>query len=218
MLSRFFAVATAAYAKAVTIPETPPPGVWVPGDPLDSYYEVRLYKFHDEFATVLSAQGDHIATTNPGGFQNEWLHHARSIMDNIRAQWNMHAWGAMGGWVSTVDSFRTRAANVAIQRVVEQAPGPAPREWPDKYLRGEAGIGDLHVFHQLMIVRFQFHVGLKVKEEKERGALNMTEQQVEEGVKRYVAVVMREYRRTWAAMFGREDAPGYPTVPVAPEY
>ena len=201
----------------MTIPETPPPGVWAPGDPLDSYYEVRLYKFHDEFASVLSAHGDHIATTNERAYRNEWLLHARSIMDNIRAEWDFHAWGAMGGWKSTVvNSARTGAANIAIQRVVEKAPGPAPREWPERYLRGEAGIGDLHVFHQLMIVRFQFHVGLKVREERE--ALNMSEELVEEGVRRYVAVVMGEYRRTWAAMFGSVNARGYATVPDAPEY
>lgn len=198
----------------MTIPESPPPGVWAPGDELDSYYEVRLYKFHDQFDTTLASQGDNLGSVDRV-YRNEWLVHSRSIMDNIRREWHAHAWGAMGGWKSTVpNNPRTAAANLAIDAVMDKAPGPAARDWPEKYLRDETCLADLHVFHQLMLVRFQYHMGLKVRDERRH--LNMSDGDIEAGVKQYCAIIMREYRKTWVAMFGSARARGFVTVPMAP--
>ncbi|KAL1959269.1 hypothetical protein VTO42DRAFT_2456 [Malbranchea cinnamomea] len=198
--SRFFSLATCAFTEAATIPETPPPSVWAPGDPLNSYYEVRLYQFQEEFRKILERQGNPLPLINPIGFRNEWLVHARSIMDNIRAEWGQHEFGALEGWKTTANTPNSSAAAFALQIVMDKTPRPAPADWADNFVNGTASVSDLHMFLQLMLARFEMHMERKIREEGH--LLGMSAAEISEATKQYMGIIVKEYRKTWVIMFG----------------
>lgn len=172
---------------------------WSPGDPLHTYYEAHIYKFMELFRRTLERQGSTLPTRDPRAFRAEWLAHARSVMANIRAEWELHPLGSTGAWKSSADTQHRPAALFALRSVIERPTVPPPEEWDVALRQGRARLEDLHIFYQIMLGRFEAHMERFLRDYGAR--LGMSRDEVCEAMAEYMALIIRENRETWTEMF-----------------
>ncbi|OJD21381.1 hypothetical protein ACJ73_07276 [Blastomyces percursus] len=200
----FYALAVRAYQESVRFPDSPPPSVWAPGDPLHPYYTQILSAFYDNFDAQLQQQQHQgsLAIMSRDVFHAEWLKHSCSVLDNIRADWSKRPQGSWAGVLATTMAIKSTAnntsyrpvTNVALQQTTAQPMAPPEQGWR----KGET----LHPYYELMLRRFEDQLGRLL--EAGFGATVMLEggRTLQAEALEFEAVIMREYREMWVGMFG----------------
>ncbi|EGC42553.1 conserved hypothetical protein [Histoplasma capsulatum var. duboisii H88] len=206
-IDSFYALAARAYQESIRFPDSPPPSVWAPGDPLHPYYTQILSAFFVNFYEQLQLQ-QHQHQGAPtrmtkDAFYAEWLKHSRSVLDNIRADWGKQArgFGAGSATATTTIAIKTTAnntvhrpaANVALQQTMLQPVAPPDEGWR----RGEP----LHPYYVLMLGRFEDQLR-SLLEAEFGGSVVFEERALQAGIFEFEVIIMREYRKMWIEMFG----------------
>ncbi|KLJ07687.1 hypothetical protein EMPG_16848 [Blastomyces silverae] len=205
-IDSFYALAVRAYQESVRFPDSPPPAVWAPGDPLHPYYTQILSAFFDNFHAQLQQQQQQhqgsLTIMSRDAFHAEWLKHSRSVLDNIRAEWSKRPRGSgAGGVLGTTIAIKSTAnntvyrpvANVALQQTMSQPMAPPEEGWR----RGQP----LHPYYELMLMRFEDHLG-RLLEAEFGGPVMVEGRTLQTETFEFEAIIMREYRKMWIEMFG----------------
>ncbi|KKZ60285.1 hypothetical protein EMCG_04967 [[Emmonsia] crescens] len=202
-IDSFYAFAARAYQESVRFPNSPPPSVWAPGDPLHPYYTQILSAFFDNFRAHLQQQQRQGSpmVMNKDIFYAEWLKHSRSVLDNIRAEWGKQQRGSGASVAATAIAIKTTAnntahrsvANIALQQTMLQPIAPPEEGWR----RGDP----LHPYYVLMLGRFEDQLG-RLLEAEFGGSVVFEGWKLQVEVFEFEAVIIREYRKMWIEMFG----------------